>query len=150
MTTPNFTKRQDNSILHSNFTATEGPSLMEKSHDSSVRRRTLVYKNGHCLSCLRYASIFHGRSILDEGTYDTRANHSALFITRSPSNECVAFHLPDSRSDRQIRIDFGAHHNLTASFPAGRCDLDGCMFCEFLMIFGLSFITGFLLRRRAR
>ena len=116
---PNLTKRQDNSILHSNFNAMEGPSLMEKSQDSSAKWRAPLSKNGNCLSCLRYTSIFHGRSVLDEVTYDTRANHSALFITSSPSNECVAFHLPDSRSDRQIRIDFGPNHNLTASFPAG-------------------------------
>ena len=49
----------------------------------------------------------------------SNAHVGALFIATAAPSDIIPFHLPDTRADRQLRIDFGTSHwNLTSSFPA--------------------------------
>ena len=48
----------------------------------------------------------------------TTANESALYIASIGSGNLVPFHLPDTRGERQLRIDLGGSWNLTSSFNA--------------------------------
>jgi SHR-binding domain of vacuolar-sorting associated protein 13 len=48
----------------------------------------------------------------------TNAHVSAMYITTISPFEAIPFILPDTRGDRQLRIDAGGPINLTASFAA--------------------------------
>lgn len=48
----------------------------------------------------------------------TVADKSALYITTAGGGELIPFHLPDTKADRELRIDLGRKWNLTASFPS--------------------------------
>jgi hypothetical protein len=59
----------------------------------------------------------HSRRVqpIPEGTV---AHRSAFYIASVGPSELVPFVLPDSRAERQLRIDFGGLWNLTASFAS--------------------------------
>ena len=71
-----------------------------------------------------YELLFGGSSAIDyrAGTgmpRGTNAHAGALFIATAAPSDVIPFHLPDTRAERQLRIDFGTSHwNLTSSFPA--------------------------------
>lgn len=48
----------------------------------------------------------------------TVADKAALYITTAGKGELIPFHLPDTKFDRELRIDLGRKFNLTASFPS--------------------------------
>ena len=48
----------------------------------------------------------------------TVAHASAFYITTAACGDPIPFHLPDTRADRELRIDLGPNWNLSASFPA--------------------------------
>jgi len=72
----------------------------------------------------QYEPLFGGSIALDyrAGTKEilkgrTSAHRSALYIVSLGPKDVVPFHLPDTRQDREIRVDIGSRFNLTASFP---------------------------------
>lgn len=69
----------------------------------------------------QYNFLFGDPTVLDYGQKmpcSTVAHKSALYITTAGTNEPIPFHLPDTRADRELRIDLGPNWNLSASFPA--------------------------------
>lgn len=50
----------------------------------------------------------------------TTASNDACYIATVRPSELVAFHLPDTRSDRLFRVDFGSSWYLSPSFPADK------------------------------
>jgi hypothetical protein len=75
----------------------------------------------------QYEYLFGGSSCLDHrGTTQmkpgTTAHRSALYIATVGTAEMLPFHLPDTRADREFRIDYGSNWNLSSSFP---CDITG-------------------------
>ena len=48
----------------------------------------------------------------------TTAHHTACYIATVHPSELVTFHLPDTRADRLLRVDYGSSWNLSSSFPA--------------------------------
>lgn len=70
-----------------------------------------------------YANLFGGRAdvedVLCEGEHlGTTAHKLALYIATVGPNELVPFHLPDTRGDRQFRVDLGGSWDLSPSFDA--------------------------------
>ena len=71
----------------------------------------------------QYEYLFGGSTCLDrkKGTgmnQGTSAHRSALYIVTVGSGDIIPFHLPDTRAEREFRIDYGANWNLTSSFAA--------------------------------
>lgn len=56
-----------------------------------------------------------GNAIIPEGT---TAHRSALYIASVGPSELVPFLLPDSRAERQFRVDLGGIYNVTSSFAS--------------------------------
>lgn len=51
--------------------------------------------------------------------HESNAHPGALFIATAAPSDIIPFHLPDTRAERHLRVDFGTRHwNLTSSFPA--------------------------------
>jgi C2 domain/SHR-binding domain of vacuolar-sorting associated protein 13 len=70
-----------------------------------------------------YEALWGRVTLLDESDSDrtmegTTAHRQASYITTCGPLEFVPFHLPDSRGERQLRVDLGAAWNLTASFAS--------------------------------
>ena len=76
------------------------------------------------LSLCQYDFLFGQPATLDHQPNTkmppkTVAQKSALYITTAGTHESpIPFHLPDTRADRELRIDLGSTWNLSASFPA--------------------------------
>jgi hypothetical protein len=71
----------------------------------------------------QYEYLFGRSAALDEENIDgitagTTANKAALYIATAGTSDVVPFHLPDTRGERQLRIDLGGSWNLTSSFSA--------------------------------
>lgn len=71
----------------------------------------------------QYESLWGRDVVLDDRQVDniapgSRAHPSALYVTSLAPTEIVPFTLPDSRGERQLRIDLGGSWNLTASVSA--------------------------------
>jgi hypothetical protein len=71
----------------------------------------------------QYESLYGRPAILGERLVDsipegTTAHRSALYISSLGPSELIPFHLPDSRGERQLRIDLGGSWNVTASFAS--------------------------------
>lgn len=71
----------------------------------------------------KYDFLFGRVAQLDyrEGTkmrHGTVAEKSALYITTAGKGELIPFHLPDTKFERELRIDLGRKWNLTASFAS--------------------------------
>uniref|UniRef100_A0A7S4MN01 C2 domain-containing protein n=1 Tax=Odontella aurita TaxID=265563 RepID=A0A7S4MN01_9STRA len=112
---------QDNSLIHSNYSSTDGSHLSVGAGHSAAKWRQ--EGQGHGDETEEYELLFGGAAALDHrpGTdmqAGTNAHRSALYISTAGPSELVPFHLPDTRSDRQLRADLGPTWNLTASWPA--------------------------------
>jgi len=75
------------------------------------------------LSLCQYDFLFGQPATLDTQPntnmpHKTVAQRSAFYITTAGTNEPIPFHLPDTRADRELRVDLGPSWNLSASFPA--------------------------------
>ena len=71
----------------------------------------------------QYESMYGRPAILEERKVEgisegTTAHRSAFYITTVGPCELLPFHLPDSRGERQLRVDLGAPFNVTASVAA--------------------------------
>ena len=106
---------QDSSVLHSVYDS----ELTESSTNQNWHFRVVDEDDSDESS--PYKALFGRSSILDDCDgmlAETTAHHSALYITTASGRSLVPFHLPDTRGDRQLRIDLGGNCNLTASFNA--------------------------------
>jgi hypothetical protein len=70
----------------------------------------------------QYESLYGRPAVVDERPVSiaegTTAHHSALYITTIGPSELLPFYLPDSRGERQLRVDTGGTHNMTSSFAS--------------------------------
>jgi len=113
---------QDSSIFRppASDSTTEVAASQRKWHSREKHKRSAKKVN-------QYETLFGRETVLDERNVGiipggTRAHPSALYITSVGETEVVPFNLPDSRGERQLRIDLGGVWNLTASVSA---DLQG-------------------------
>lgn len=117
---------QDSSLVHPSkvLDATkDAPAGMNEHSNWKIRySEQSSAKEENDLLC-QYDFLFGDPTVLDyrHGTRmpcNTVAHKSALYITTAGTNEPIPFHLPDTRADRELRIDLGPSWNLSASFPA--------------------------------
>ncbi len=93
-------------LLHPN----EGRSGEEK---LSEHNSNWVEKKTHVIGTIyQYEYLFGGTPIIDHRQKTnmppgSTASPSALYIITAGKNEIIPFHLPNTRADRQFRIDFG-------------------------------------------
>lgn len=113
---------QDSSLIHSNYTSRSGADEDEQKLWFERRAEDEEDKPGRVE---QYELLFGGKSAIDyrkgarEMPPDTNAHGGALFITTAAPLDIIPFHLPDTRVDRELRIDLGTRRwNLTSSFPA--------------------------------
>lgn len=71
----------------------------------------------------QYETLWGRETVIDERSKGpipggSRAHPSALYITSLRQAEIAPFTLPDSRGERQLRLDVGGYWNLTASVSA--------------------------------
>jgi hypothetical protein len=110
---------QDSSLMHPSRTLDGFKSSTSNREPSNWRERS---KEKHTDESIRkYDFLFGDVAQLDyrRGTKmrpGTVADRSALYITTAGKGEMIPFHLPDTKSDRELRIDIGRKWNLTASF----------------------------------
>lgn len=116
---------QDSSLVHPskvlNATKDSPAGMNEHSNWKSFSEQN-AWNEENELLC-QYDYLFGDPTVLDYRhitgmSSNTVAHKSALYITTAGTNEPIPFHLPDTRADRELRIDFGPNWNLSASFPA--------------------------------
>jgi len=110
---------QDSSLLHSNFSFLE--SGFHDENESSDQR--IFRKERTKEAWMKYEYLFYGKSSVTESKIidipsSTLAHRSALHIATAGKYDCIPFHLPDTRKDRQLRLDYGFNWYLSPSFPA--------------------------------
>jgi hypothetical protein len=71
----------------------------------------------------QYEALWGRETRLDDRVHDssmswTSARKTAVYITTVLPNEFMPFCLPDTRRERQLRVDIGKPWSLTPSFPA--------------------------------
>lgn len=71
----------------------------------------------------QYETLWGKEAVIDERSKGplpggSKAHPSALYITSLRQSEIAPFALPDSRGERQLRLDVGGYWNLTASVSA--------------------------------
>lgn len=117
---------QDNSLIHSNYAARNSPGDDATVHSHWYESDSNEISVGD--ESPQYDTLFGKRARIDNRSASgiprgSSAHSTALYIATASPSGIVPFHLPDTRADRQLRIDFGTTHwNLTSSFPA---DVDG-------------------------
>ena len=109
---------QDSSLLHSNFAAMES-SLQS---DRKFANQHIFKRDAKKSSSCAYDYLFRGNTFVNESKNvtipaATLAHRRALHIATVEQSKCIPFHLPDTRKDRELRIDFGCHYSLSSSFP---------------------------------
>lgn len=108
---------QDSSIIHPNKPVEH--SLQVQVNESE--KWTFSNPNSNQESCNEYKSLFGEKIVIsvdDESLVDTTAHQDACYIATIHPSELHTFHLPDTRIDRLMRIDYGSSWNLSSSFPA--------------------------------
>jgi len=113
---------QDSSLIHSNYTSR---SSADDDDQKLWFERGAGDEHNKPGRVEQYEQLFGGKTAIDdrkgarEMPPDTNAHGGALFITTAAPSDIVPFHLPDTRVDRELRIDLGTRRwNLTSSFPA--------------------------------
>ena len=109
---------QDSSILHAGF---DNRDILQSRKDSPKWR--LSRGNIPLSTEKNYVVLFGGRAEVEEIAHEgfslgTTVNSLALYIVTIAQDELVPFHLPDTRGDRQFRIDLGSSWNLSPRFDA--------------------------------
>jgi hypothetical protein len=109
---------QDSSLLHAMYEDRSAPG-------SELKGSKWHFKSEDDLSDVvnQYDNLFGRSAVLleDSGvgmTGGATAHKAALYIATAGKSDILPFHLPDTRSDRQLRIDLGGSWNLTSSFSA--------------------------------
>jgi hypothetical protein len=106
---------QDNSVLHPNQPVERSLKIneSEKWIFAPERSNKLVTFN-------RYNALFGEKTTIGSDAdllTDSTANKDAHYIATVYPSELVAFHLPDTRIDRLLRIEYGSAWNLSSSIP---------------------------------
>lgn len=111
---------QDSSLLHSIYDDRSNQQLDSTKQKSKEKWKTRGSDDG-IEKVSNYEVLFTRPTLLDEVdgiSTATTAHHSALYITTVLGRSLTPFHLPDTRGDRQFRIDLGGNWNLSPSFNA--------------------------------
>ena len=112
---------QDNSIHHPNL-AVEHSSKSTSESEKWVFSNTPHETPGGIIN--QYELLFGSPTVIDcsEEASDmdarTTAHRDACFIATVHPSELVAFHLPDTRLERLLRVDYGPSWYLSPSFAA--------------------------------
>ena len=110
---------QDSSLVHPSRTLDDFTTDSKGTHkwesskgetEDSLRKYDCLFKDVAQLDYRRGTKMRSG----------TVADRSARYITTVGKGEMISFHLPDTKFDRELRIDIGRQYNLSASFP---CDI---------------------------
>jgi C2 domain/SHR-binding domain of vacuolar-sorting associated protein 13 len=105
---------QDSSLLHP---ALENQSNQEINIRKNQQRWYFEQERQHPLDAKNpYEVLFGGPAGLQSSPPGTTAHKLALFAVAARAGELSPFHLPDTRGDRQFRIDIGGEWNLSPSF----------------------------------
>jgi len=101
---------QDSSILHSSFSVSDG-SFFASNLRSENEEEPCPY------DCLfgRWSGLIDRDTGISPMTL---AHRSALYVTTARPSQLVPFFLPDTRSERHLRLDFGGNWRLTSSIQA--------------------------------
>ncbi|KAL7543443.1 hypothetical protein ACHAXR_012723, partial [Thalassiosira sp. AJA248-18] len=111
---------QDDSILHPNLPIEESPK-------DAIEPRKWMFDNGQDRPdglINQYELLFGSPTVIDHNEDDigmdeqTTAHHDACYIATVRPSELVAFHLPDTRLERLLRVDLGSSWYLSPSFAA--------------------------------
>jgi hypothetical protein len=102
---------QDNSMLHPN-------KPVEHSLQVDGSNKWILSNDINGPEYNEYKSLFGEKIVIGDSLVDTTAHPDACYITTVPPSELFAFHLPDTRIDRLLRIDYGGSWNLSSSIPA--------------------------------
>jgi hypothetical protein len=91
----------------------------------------------------QYERLFGLRTSIDGGkessmSAQSNAHHDACFIATVCSSELAAFHLPDTRLERSLRVDFGPSWYLSPSFAA---DIPGEYFLSMSRVRDLGMLS---------
>jgi hypothetical protein len=107
---------QDNSLLH--------PNQVAESSDVAFESRKWIFADGNDPGVIRqYEPLFGAPTVIDINEEsgipsETSAHHNACYIATIRPSELTAFHLPDTRLERLLRVELGFGWNLSSSFPA--------------------------------
>eukprot|EP00986_Skeletonema_menzelii_P013164 scaffold7491_cov142-Skeletonema_menzelii.AAC.15 len=105
---------QDNSLLHSN--------QVTESSDVPFESRKWIFVDGSEKGVInQYEPLFGAPTMIDstdEMGLQSNAHHSARYIATIRPSELIAFHLPDTRLERLLRVEVGSGWNLSSSFPS--------------------------------
>ena len=105
---------QDNSMLHPN-------QPIEHSSKVNESERWILSNLSNTETRFNEYQALFGEQIVVDVDYsfpDTSAHHDACYIGTIKPSALIAFHLPDTRIDRMLRIDFGSAWNLSSSILA--------------------------------
>lgn len=111
---------QDSSLLHPLYEGLDRPSATS---DSKRSKWHFKDEDDPTDAVNQYEYLFGRSATLDERNIDgitagTTASKSALYIATAGKSAVIPFHLPDTRGERQLRIDLGGSWNLSSSFSA--------------------------------
>ena len=112
---------QDSSLLHPLYEGIDHPGATAEQKGGSKWHFKDMYDPSDAVN--QYEYLFGRPAALDEEDVDgitagTTASKSALYICTAGNSQVIPFHLPDTRGERQLRIDLGGSWNLTSSFSA--------------------------------
>ncbi len=105
---------QDNSLLH--------PNQVAESSDVPFESRKWIFVDDCKEGVInQYEPLFGAPTMIhssEERGLQTNAHHSACYIATIRPSELIAFHLPDTRLERLLRVEVGSGWNLSSSFPS--------------------------------
>ena len=111
---------QDNSLLH--------PNQVAERSDVAFESRKWVFVDGSEHGVInQYEPLFGAPTVIDSSEERgipavTSAHHSACYIATIRPSELTAFHLPDTRLERLLRVELGSGWYLSSSFTADTPD----------------------------
>ena len=110
---------QDNSVEHPNL-AIEHTEYSSKHSESVKWIFSTSYHERRTDIINQYELLFGSPTVIEESDMDdqTTAHRDACYIATVQPSDLVAFHLPDTRLERLLRVDYGSSWYLSPSFSA--------------------------------
>ena len=110
---------QDNSVEHPNL-AIEHTEYSSKHSESVKWIFSTSYHERRTDIINQYELLFGSPTVIEESDMDdqTTAHRDACYIATVQPSDLVAFHLPDTRLERLLRVDYGPSWYLSPSFSA--------------------------------
>ena len=95
----------------------------EGSSENASESHKWIFTHSENNTVNQYERLFGLRTLIDDNEESgmgaqTTAHHDACFIATVRPSELVSFHLPDTRLERSLRVDFGPSWYLSPSFAA--------------------------------